>query len=483
MLSELSEQKGSHAIYTPLGTRPRRILILGFWEVHRYEAVAGRHFSFLCTSEASRFSCSDSTMQADTVLRVPDGIGDSPDASHVGASRKRKVAESESHRSFFLLCDSGTDDTDERCSHGVYGVMSVSIAAVGASMVGSYPDCTDTDLADISSQFQLLGLSDSVCWRILRVRQGLRIDLPREAAHRWGGSVVVLRKDHKSVHDLHRAYQIILGAAYAWNVHASLLTGLLDGSRRWLATPVHHARLCGIPLPDGIATQVPMRQEQVQPFLKRKGWAAFRFSVPCIVNTLKLWWALRNSSETPIKQVLRWAWQISIPAEQRRQLEADLQDGTLRLPDRPLLQVATVKLDILWSVYQRVILSSSDGWRYLLADSSPIRKQNFFCVREDRFLWPKGKSHQEVLQLQLQTCYCSRHLQLTILGLGAAGLLQKSSNLIHVLRLEAGDWKQFTRLRSQVRGFCSDQGVEAGICDVAAALSDNCNMQEPQWRL
>ena len=104
-------------------------------------------------------------------------------------------------------------------------------------------------------------------------------------------------------------------------------------------------------------------------------------------------------------------------------------------------------------MYERHVLAKSDGLRYLSPDANKIRHIDCFCVREERFLWSHDNNISDVLISGLQNKFESRNMFITTLGQG-------------VTILESGSWLQLERLRSQVRGFCSDQSVECALADV-----------------
>ena len=47
--------------------------------------------------------------------------------------------------------------------------------------------------------------------------------------------------------------------------------------------------------------------------------------------------------------------------------------------------------------------------------------------------------------------------------------------MTHSIVLETGSAESFERYRYQVRGFCSDQGVEALLCDAGLPMSPTCD--------
>jgi hypothetical protein len=109
------------------------------------------------------------------------------------------------------------------------------------------------------------------------------------------------------------------------------------------------------------------------------------------------------------------------------------------------------------SLYQRQILRSHTGWRFGFADSSKVKGTIFFAVREDRFLYSKALTLQEIASLDLQTYYESRSLVASTFGVGTAGELNKTTNYSFSGMCECGDTAALRQWRWEHRGFCSDK--------------------------
>ena len=412
-------------------------------------------------------------------LALPDDFAEQAAAGKVarpgGAARKRQ--RSELPREFCLVARSGPLQ-----------------AAVGRIRIASVCRMSRVRCsADAYLQLQVqlrahrgLQVTNSLCWQVAAYEAIPRVVLPSGAAKRWN-SALYLDGKCPAVQELHRACMVPLGSMQAWLVDSSLEEGITSGSVTWLATAAHHATLCGIALPvdeaplaestgDAIDAHVSGNVSATLKFRIRRGFAIHRYSVPAVMNALELSWAMRNTRETSMSDVVKLAWRCSLPADQVASFESKLASGEIQIPQRSMLNVATVKLDVLYSVWQRDILQRSGGWRYLLADSSPIQGTSHFCLREDRVIWEGCPAHKDILQLPFEKLYQSRHLPLSTLGLGAAGEVNKGCNLCHAILLESGSWPMLCKYRSQVRGYCSDQGVEAALADAGMALSSQCDM-------
>lgn len=91
----------------------------------------------------------------------------------------------------------------------------------------------------------------------------------------------------------------------------------------------------------------------------------------------------------------------------------------------------------------------------------------------------KGASASDVAkEIVDPTKYESRHFPLTSLGYGAAGSFEKACNFAHCLCLESGETDLLHKLRHQIRGVTSDQGVESAIAEVGLAVSPVCSVAE-----
>lgn len=247
---------------------------------------------------------------------------------------------------------------------------------------------------------------------------------------------------------------------------------------------LYHANLCGVKLPEARAvreqTSGPPPPRSLQGGFSRinRGFATIKYNPMAVVTALQLYWNIRNQRAVSLKDIIKLAWRASLPADEWAALEARLASGAIRIPERSMLAAATVKLDVMFSVWQREVLQRRSGYRYLLADSSPIGSTNFFCVREDRILWDKDLALDEVAGIDFQSKHESRQLPLSTLGLGAAGEIHKGMSLSHSLVLESGSSAGFEKYRYEVKGYCSDQGTEAALADSGCALSPACDLSE-----
>ena len=321
--------------------------------------------------------------------------------------------------------------------------------------------------------------TDFLCWRVSSFQPHTpRVALPHTAVAKWRG-VVLLPTSVPEVEALHREWVVKAKTRRTWVLESHIADGLLE-QRPWLPTAEIHARLAGVPLPkkpklaqaparDNNASLVSVGEGSARARIAR-GWCRHKYSPLSIASALRLHWNIRNSCEVSLSEVIKMSWRVSLPPCEWTRLEEQLASGALRIPSRSVLNAATVKMDIMYSVWQRCLLQKSRSWRYIVADSSPI-KYAFFCVREDRLSWPAAFGDGDVLGTLPQDHYCSTHLPLSTLGLGAAGEVHKGVNLCHAIVLQTGTADAFHKYRSEVRGYCSDQGTEAAIANMGCALA------------
>ena len=201
------------------------------------------------------------------------------------------------------------------------------------------------------------------------------------------------------------------------------------------------------------------------PIVGRVRTVPYRYNVTELLHALELMWALKDVKKTPLGDIARLVWGLSLPPEERRRMEAKLTDGTLRLPQRTVLLEACVRLDILQSCFQRKLLHEQDGVRFLSLDAGKQRYTTYFAMREDRVLWKRGTGPSELVALNLQEVFESRHMPISTVAYGGGTVWGKSLNTCTSLMLESGSEELWDKRRMETRGLTSDQGVESDIAD------------------
>ena len=76
----------------------------------------------------------------------------------------------------------------------------------------------------------------------------------------------------------------------------------------------------------------------------------------------------------------------------------------------------------------------NDGAYYLSADESPQKGWKIYCARIIGYMWQKGMSEADLIQLKFAECRVERHLPLGPIGKGAEDLtynvVQHSAQLL-----------------------------------------------------
>jgi len=149
------------------------------------------------------------------------------------------------------------------------------------------------------------------------------------------------------------------------------------------------------------------------------------------------------------------------------QLQQDIRDGRLLLPSGQLIRQSRLRLDLLNIAWQQHVLKDTASLRYVLCDASRCGGREFFVLREDSIRFPREilYNSEALLRLNLNQCFRTRLLPLTATGLGRASTVKKTANTCAVYMSETADSADFNTVRKEVRGFCTDQGAERGVCD------------------
>ena len=80
--------------------------------------------------------------------------------------------------------------------------------------------------------------------------------------------------------------------------------------------------------------------------------------------------------------------------------------------------------------------------------------------------WPRNLSDEALASRDSTGNRIQRHMPVSCIGYGAAGVVAKTANLVHKLMLECGNAAKFHQERHAVRGITTDQGVEASMADI-----------------
>jgi hypothetical protein len=102
----------------------------------------------------------------------------------------------------------------------------------------------------------------------------------------------------------------------------------------------------------------------------------------------------------------------------------------------------------------------------------------------DSLVIPPGIVAAQKLQVNLPQSFAGTLLPLGVLGYGEGTMIRKMRVLLHVARLQTGAPEALLRLRSSIRGMCSEKGAERRLCDapnvdspedVARVLADHAD--------
>ena len=336
--------------------------------------------------------------------------------------------------------------------------------------------------ANLTNQFEITSL---IGWRIgnFEPSDPGATNLPNNATKKWHG-VCGLNAACPEVLRMHRHWNIPLGMK-AFIIDHRLKDAVRNGDIEWIPTMHARASQGGLQLndlhdgkPEPVLAHEPILVGIPRKFAISFGFSEYNFSVPCLMSALELFWSIRNTSEDGLNNVIRLAWRASLPVIQSIALHQQLADRSLRIPGRSVLRHATTKLDVMYSLFQRHVLDHFAGWRYALADSSKIRSQNWFALREDRILWPLRVRPEDVRTISFADHFESRHLPCSTFGVGASGELWKTNNFAFCGMLESGSLERFSQWRWQLRGICSDHGDEEAIVDEAVTSTPFCTEAE-----
>ena len=103
--------------------------------------------------------------------------------------------------------------------------------------------------------------------------------------------------------------------------------------------------------------------------------------------------ALKDVQESPLKWVVQTVAKLVLSPAAAKEVNDQLASGELKLPGAEVLRVATIKLDMISSIYQRHLMESNCYRRYFSMDASFQSGYDWLIGREDRVSWKKGLLH------------------------------------------------------------------------------------------
>ncbi|CAK0828340.1 unnamed protein product, partial [Prorocentrum cordatum] len=165
-----------------------------------------------------------------------------------------------------------------------------------------------------------------------------------------------------------------------------------------------------------------------------------------------------------LKSVLHHAAPFFFDQGQSSQFQHGLRECAL--PTESTMREARVQLDLLSSGYARLRQKDYVNWIYLNPDSSPQLGWNWLVVREDKFSWPKDDSIDAIMASNFNSKMQSRTCRLSTIGRGHGAAIFKSVSLATLHKCECSSIEDYNKLRSEVYGICTDQGVESAVVDI-----------------
>ena len=155
------------------------------------------------------------------------------------------------------------------------------------------------------------------------------------------------------------------------------------------------------------------------------------------------------------------------------------------LPSDARLREATVRLELLSLLFERVEAKLYETWRYLNPDSSPQLGYDWLVTREDAWSFSKESfmGPEDIVGADLNEAYTSRTLTLSTLGRGRSSVVKKSFNISTLHKLKAGSAAEYDALRYNVYGMLSDMGTEKGCADTGTLASPLVGVGDAQYRV
>ena len=137
------------------------------------------------------------------------------------------------------------------------------------------------------------------------------------------------------------------------------------------------------------------------------------------------------------------------------------------IPAKNTLRRAQVKVDLSLMLWSRHLWGHGyQATTCLLADSSEQNHYDYFCQRSDSIEIPPNLKDDERAQLDVRLHFRRSILPLAVVGYGETDLPHKVRAMLHVARLMTGSISALDAWRLSIRGMCTDQGAERGLCDI-----------------
>ena len=248
----------------------------------------------------------------------------------------------------------------------------------------------------------------------------------------------------------------------------------------WLVTPASYAIHCQVDLQPGDADveddaedEACLRPQQMSLEAWRSRGAGWKevmgrehISPAFEIECARL--AMRLNCLDDVDSVCRLAARILCP-------EKDI--SKLVFPSAETVRLSIIKIDMMHMLFTRRLFTQPVRVaRYIMPDSSPQGKYDYFCCKEEVMIRPANASvERENFSPWGGFEWQRRSMVPTTIGRGEGNVATKLSRIAHSAVLEAGE-KHLYDWRIQTKGFLSDQGTERGIR--AAPFGDKDEISE-----
>ena len=155
------------------------------------------------------------------------------------------------------------------------------------------------------------------------------------------------------------------------------------------------------------------------------------------------------------------------------QLRSKLADGTIKMPGKKLLLWCMIKLDILKSLYERMVLRNTRGFAFGSSDSSSGKYGfNVLATRVIRYSWPLKSTDEEIVASDWEKHRREYYLPFSNVGYGAADCIAKTSHVCTKVMLESGNKENFQKGTEEYHGWTTDQGIDEKAVDAVKCYPD-----------
>ena len=291
------------------------------------------------------------------------------------------------------------------------------------------------------------------------------------ASKRWTQVCNLCVGECDEVLRVHQEHSIRPGSMKGWLFSEKQIADIKFGDMKFVVTNQTCATNARVPMPDAddVLDCVPQKDPNATPVAQplmgrlntrywgRNSWIPHEFDVDVIVDTIRMCWNLRSTSNERIISVITHALKMTLDEGNFAEMKAKLENGNLVLPKKSTILTAMVKIDVLYSVFLRTEVEKRTGHRYISADASSQHKVNILCARMISYLWPKTLSDEEAMDVDLAQIKVDRNLTLSTHGYGAASAKHKVPNMCKKVMIESGTMELFKQVYGEVEGYVLEE--------------------------